>query len=37
MSTNKSNYLLTFEWDSDKEILEIHGNEEEWKKNENSS
>ena len=26
MNSNKSNYLLTFEWDSDNEILEIHGN-----------
>lgn len=27
MGSNKSNNLLTFEWDSDNEVLEIHGNE----------
>jgi hypothetical protein len=26
MASNKSNNLLTFEWDSGNEVLEIHGN-----------
>lgn len=26
MSSNKFDYILTFEWDSDNEALEIHGN-----------
>lgn len=26
MASNKSNNLLTFEWDSENEVLEIHGN-----------
>jgi hypothetical protein len=27
MNSNKSDYLLTFEWDFKNEILEIHGNQ----------
>ena len=27
MNLSKSNYLLTFEWDSKNETLEIHGNQ----------
>ncbi len=27
MGSNKSNNRLTFEWDSDNEVLEIHGSE----------
>ena len=26
MNTNKPSFLLTFEWDAKREILEIHGN-----------
>jgi hypothetical protein len=28
MNLNNPNYLLTFEWDSKNEVLEIHGNQE---------
>lgn len=35
MSSNKANYLLTFEWDADNEVLEIHGNEKGLEKLEN--
>ena len=27
MTSNKSDYVLTFEWDAKNEILEIHGNQ----------